>query len=428
MNQELFSYLAASPTPFHAVAHSAKLLEQSGCIRLTEREDWTLEPGKSYYVTRNGSSLIAFRLPGEDFTGFQIAAAHTDSPCLKIREQAESVSAGCVRLSAEPYGGMLRFTWTDRPLSIAGRVLVRTERGAEARLIDFGKPVAVIPNVAIHMNRKANEDMSWNPAVDLLPLYRQEGSAVSLREAVAELAGVKEADLLSWDLMLYNPQSGVEWGDYISAPRLDDLQCAFSALKGFLEAKESSAAAVCCLFDNEEVGSLTKQGASSTFLRDTLLRVNETCGRTPAEFRQAVAQSFLLSCDNAHAVHPNHPEYADKNHPVRMNGGIVLKFNAMQKYTSDAVSAAVVRMLCERVSVPTQIYVNRADMAGGSTLGNLVNAQVSLNAADIGLAQLAMHSSFETAGARDTEYLVRTLREFFGTALDISAPNAFCLR
>ena len=300
----------------------------------------------------------------------------------------------------------------DRPLSVAGRVLVQTDRGMQSRLIDFARPCAIIPNVAIHMNRKVNDGYTYDLAVDMLPLYG--GEAGTFRDAVAELAGCSADDILATDLYLYNPQPGVEWGEYISAPRLDDLQCAFASLEAFLTAPEAGNLPVYCLFDNEEVGSRTKQGAESTFLPDTLLRICAACG---AELTRKLPGSFMISCDNGHAMHPNHPEYADKNHAIHMNQGIAIKFNANQHYTSDGVSAGLFRLLCRQADVPVQYYCNRADMAGGSTLGNIANTKISVNTVDIGLPQLAMHSSFETAGSRDTACLVRALTRFFSVCL-----------
>lgn len=423
MNRALIEYIAASPTAFHAVARTAKQLDEAGYTSLSEGTSWVLEPGKGYYVTRNGSSLIAFRIPNGDFSGFMMTASHCDSPCFKIKENAELADEHYVRLSTEKYGGMLCASWMDRPLSVAGRVTVRTEQGIEVRLVNLEDTTVMIPNVAIHMNRQANDGMKYNPAVDMLPLYGTKSDKGTLRARVATCAGVEEKDVLTTDLFVYNPEQGKEWSGYVSAPRLDDLQCAFSALTAFLQAGESSSIPVYCLFDNEEVGSTTKQGAASTFLADVLGRI---AGSADA-LRCHVANSFLVSCDNAHAVHPNHPEYMDKNHAVYMNGGVVIKYNANQKYTSDAVSAAIFRLVCESADVPIQMYANRADMMGGSTLGNIANTQVSLNTVDIGLPQLAMHSAYETAGAADTEYMVRALTAFYGKSLHMERDGSYNL-
>ena len=432
MNHALFSYIAASPTAYNAVTHTARLLEEAGYLPLSESRDWKPEAGRGYYVTRNGSSLIAFRMPEGDFSGFMMTAAHGDSPCFKIKENAELADGHHLRLSVERYGGMLCATWLDRPLSIAGRITVRTPAGMAVKTVDLADTHAVIPTVAIHMNRNANENASYNAAVDMIPLLGEASDAGLLRRRVAEAAGVEESDILTTDLFLYNPQPGMEWGGYISAPRLDDLQCAFSSLTAFIESGKSlrkpATLPVYCLFDNEEVGSHTKQGAASTFLYDVLNRIASACGLSPSDVARRMACSFLVSCDNAHAVHPNHPEYQDKNHAVYMNGGVVIKYNANQKYTSDAVSAGIFGLICERADVPFQRYANRADMAGGSTLGNIANTQVSLNTVDIGLPQLAMHSAYETAGAKDTAHMVRALTAFFETEIRMETDGTYEIR
>ena len=427
INQELFEYISACPTAYQAAAHTADLLEAAGYTRLCENDGWKLLPGHGYFVTRNFSSLIAFRLPGGAPSGYMISAAHGDSPCFKIKESAELSGAHYTRLSAERYGGMLCASWMDRPLSIAGRVVVRAENGIETRFADLREPAALIPNVAIHMNRAANDGMSYNAAVDMIPLSGESG-AVTLRSRIAENIGCSEEDILTTDLFAYNPQPGIEWNGFVSSPRLDDLQCAFASLKAFLSSGVSSgSAAVYCLFDNEEVGSMTKQGAASTFLSDVLERIGCCMGLDREERLRALGSSCIVSCDNAHAVHPNHPEYMDPNHAVYMNGGVVIKYNASQKYSSDAVSAAIFRLVCEKAGVPFQHYANRADMPGGSTLGNIANSHVSVNTVDIGLAQLAMHSAFETAGADDTRHMINALTAFFGSSLRMSADGRYDL-
>lgn len=424
MNKKLFEYITAAPTAYHAVANTASILREKGYTELFEGEKWLLEAGKGYFVTRNGSSVIAFRVPRSDFSGFMITAAHSDSPSFKIKENAELSDGKYLRLSTEKYGGMLCSTWLDRPLSIAGRITVRTENGFETRLVDLGDFSAIIPNVAIHMNRNANDGMTYNAAVDMLPLIGEASESGSFLCRVAQTANVKKEDIVTTDLFLYNIEDGREWGAFITAPRLDDLQCAFASLAAFLGAEESESAPVYCLFDNEEVGSQTKQGAASTFLYDVLWRINASFG-DGEDYMCRVARSFLVSCDNAHAVHPNHPEFADKNHTPVMNGGIVIKYNANQRYTTDAVSAALFKLICEEAGVPVQYYANRADMPGGSTLGNIAGTQVSLNSIDIGLAQLAMHSALETAGAKDTEYMVNALTRFFSRSLKTEKNGTF---
>ncbi len=428
MNKKLFDFIAKSPTPFHAVKNVCESLKEKGYSELCEGEKWNLEAGKGYYVTRNGSSVIAFRVPENDFSGFMLTASHCDSPCFKIKENAELPDNIYVRLSTEGYGGMLCSTWLDRPLAVAGRITVRTEKGISVRLVDTKEPCAIIPNVAIHMNREANKGMNYNPAVDMLPLFCESAGKGSFRALIAKTAGCDEKDILTTDLVVYNPQYGTEWNGFVSAPRLDDLQCAFGALEAFTSAKKAASLPVYCLFDNEEVGSQTKQGAASTFIAAVLERISENLGLSASEHYEKIANSFMLSCDNAHAVHPNHPEFQDKNHAVYMNKGIVIKYNANQRYTSDAVSAAIFALVCEEAGVPFQRYANRADMPGGSTLGNIANTQVSLNTVDIGLPQLAMHSSYETAGAKDTEYYVKALTCFYGKTLVMEKDGEYSIK
>jgi aspartyl aminopeptidase len=422
-NQELFDYIASSPSPYHAVASTTEILSKNGFTELCENGEWTLEAGHAYYVTRNSSSLIAFRTPSDDFSGFMITAAHCDSPCFKVKDNSQLCDGSYIRLSGERYGGMLCSTWLDRPLSVAGRVAVKNSSGFEMKLVDLSVPCALIPNIAIHLNRNANDSASYNPATDMIALWSDSEGKRTFKSSLAKSAGCDEKDIVAQDLFLYNTQHGTKWSNYISAPRLDDLQCAFAALKALLNANAEKNLPVYCLFDNEEVGSQTKQGAASTFLQDILERISASLSLTPIQIKNKIANSFLVSCDNAHAVHPNHPELSDKNHSVYMNRGIVIKHNANQKYTTDAVSAALFRLICQKCGVPCQDYANRADMPGGSTLGNIANTKVSLNSVDIGLAQLAMHSSYETAGADDTDYMIKALTEFYAQSINISGNS-----
>lgn len=427
--KELFSFIESSPTAFHAVDTMKEMLETEGYQPLLESREWKLEEGGKYYVTRNGTSLLAFRIPKKNFCGFQIMAGHSDSPAFKIKENPEMGAEGAyVRLNVEKYGGMLCAPWFDRPLSVAGRLIVKTKDGISSRLVNVDRDLVLIPSLAIHMNRKANEEQKYNVQKDLLPLYGMADSKGSFMKTVAETAGVAEEEILGNDLFVYNREKGSVWGaneEFISIGRLDDLQCVFGSLKGFLAAADGDSIPVHCVFDNEEVGSSTKQGAASTFLQDVLVRISEGLGKTLSQYRQALASSFMISADNAHAVHPNYGEKAcPTNRPV-LNGGIVIKYSANQKYTTDGISAAMFRTICERAAVPYQVYLNRSDMAGGSTLGNLSANQVAVNCVDIGLPQLAMHSPYETAGVKDTEYLIRAAKVFFESAVRENAAGEY---
>lgn len=421
--QKMLQFLKACPTAFHAVARMGAELEAHGYQRLWENEKWSLELGGRYYVTRNDSSIIAFHMGTElSQYGFHIIASHSDSPTFKIKEQAElEIRRKYVQLNTEGYGGMLCSTWFDRPLSVAGRVIVREDDRLITKLLNFDRDLVLIPSMAIHMNRSANDGFAYNKQVDLLPLLGSGGiKRGGLRRLVAEELNVLESEIYGSDLYLYNRQEPSIWGaeeEYVSSQRLDDLQCAYASLQGFLDGYQEQAVQVFACFDNEEVGSRTKQGAGSTFLYDTLRRIHLGLDKTEEEYYQAIAGSLMLSADNAHAVHPNHPERTDLENCVYMNEGVVIKSHAGQKYTSDALSIALFRTICERAGVPIQFFANRSDMAGGSTLGNISSEKVSLKSVDIGLAQLAMHSAYETAGVKDTDYMIRAAREFFSTRI-----------
>lgn len=415
--QDLLDFLDRSPTCYHAVAELAAKLTAAGYRLLQEQEPWTLAPGQGYFVIRGQASLAAFRVPEGPWRGFAIAAAHSDSPTFKVREEAEVSGAGkTMRLSVEPYGGGIYRSWLDRPLSVAGRVLVRTAAGVEPRLVNVDRDLLVIPSVAIHMDRTVNKGTALNPAVDLLPLLGCGREPGAFRKLIAEAAGVREEHLLSTELFLYPRTKAVQAGlngEFIVSPRLDDLQCVFGCMEGFLAARPGGSLPVLAVFNNEEVGSNTRQGADSTFLTDVLERIADGCGLSREAWKTAVANSFMVSADNAHAIHPAHPEYADKGEFPVLNGGIVIKYNANQRYTTDAVSGAVFQAVCQEAGVPTQRYSNRADLPGGSTLGNISTAHLSVPTVDIGLPQLAMHSVCETAGAADTEYLVKAMTTYF---------------
>lgn len=424
MNNNLLKFIENSPTAFHAVENVKAELKALEFTELYEGLKWNIEKGKSYFVSRNNSSLIAFKVPEGDFKGFMISATHSDSPAFKIKENPELKDKFYTRLSVEKYGGMIDSTWLDRPLSIAGRVLVKTENGVSTKLVNFKEPVAIIPNVAIHLNRKANEGNALNAAVDLLPVVGvAKDESKCFLSAVAERADVNESDILSSDLFLYNREKGYEWGDFVSSPRLDDLQCVYASLKAFENSEAKCSMPVLAVFDNEEVGSSTKQGADSTFMKFALKKISYAMGLNEADFADKIAGSFMLSCDNAHGVHPNHSEMTDSNHQCTLNGGVVVKFNANQSYCTDGVTSAILRRISENAGVPTQAYTNRADIRGGSTLGNIANTQLSMLSADIGLAQFAMHSSYETAGSKDTEYMVKLLEAFFASAIEIKADG-----
>ena len=424
----LIRFLEDSPTSFHAAANIGEILLEAGFTELREGERWEILPGGSYFVTRNQSSVISFKIPSGGFTGFQIIASHSDSPSFKVKEKPEMEAEGhYIKLNVEKYGGMLCAPWMDRPLSVAGRLVVREGKRLVSKLVKVDRDLLMIPNLAIHFNREVNEGYKYNPQVDMLPLYGGADAKGTFLRTVAEWAGVKEEDILGHDLFLYSRTPGTVWGaggEFVSCGRLDDLQCAFASLKGFVDGENQSHVSVYAVLDNEEVGSSTKQGAASTFLKDTLKRINRCLGRDEEEYLMSLASSFMISADNAHAVHPNLQDKADPTNRPYMNEGIVIKYNANQKYTTDAVSAAMLRTLCREAGVPFQTFANRSDMAGGSTLGNISNSHVSLNTVDVGLAQLAMHSPYETAGMKDTCYFMEAAKHFYSRG--IRAGEAGC--
>ena len=430
INKGLFDFIGASPTAFHSVANAAKMLEAAGFSELCESGEWQLSAGEGYYVTRNGSSLIAFRFPEGDFNGYMMTAAHGDSPAFRIKENALLDGKDYVRFSTEKYGGMLCAPWFDRPLSVAGRIIVKDGNRLTTKLINVDRDLLMIPNLAIHMNREVNDGYKYNIQKDMLPLYRMSNSGKAFKEMIAEEAGVSVDQIKGMDLFLYNRMEGTIWGcdgEFISAPRLDDLQCAFTSTMALLNSESDRCIPVVAVFDNEEVGSGTKQGAGSTFLYDILRRINRSLGRTEEEYLTSLASSFMVSADNGHAVHPNYADKTDPTNRTYLNGGLVIKHSANQKYTTDAVSAAVMRCLCERAGVPYQEFLNRSDILGGSTLGNISNAQVSLNTVDIGLPQLAMHSPYETAGSKDMAYMEKAFEEFFKSAIRAEGDGTLVL-
>lgn len=464
--RDMLNFIEKSPSCYHVIHNIRQDLEQDGFVELKETKEWNLVPGGRYFVVRGDSSMIAFSLPErKKIAGFHIIASHSDSPTFKIKEAPEmTVEDKYVKLNTEPYGGMILSTWMDRPLSVAGRLAIsvaeadaiaagngaddivacnigtkaKKQSGKEKKtesveklpeepkrkivtqLVNIDKDLLVIPNLAIHMNRDINKGVEYNLQTDMLPLFAgcQKGAVSgAFLESVAKAAGVKTEDILGHDLFLYVREKGRilgEKGEFLLSPRLDDLQCAYTSAQAFRESSPMEYINVCAIFDNEEVGSSTRQGANSTFLEDTLMRIGDGLHVDRGGYLRWIAGSFLISADNAHAVHPNHPEKADPTNRPYLNGGIVIKYHGSQKYTTDGVSAAKMKNICRQAGVPWQAYANRSDIVGGSTLGNISNSHVSVLSVDVGLPQLAMHSAVETAGAKDVEYAVRAFRVFFG--------------
>ena len=418
--RECLAFIEKSVSAFHAVENAKEMLRAGGFNALREGEEWGLCPGEGYYVERNDSSLIAFRVPEGEIRGFHIIASHSDSPCFKIKPKSQiTVEDSYGKLDVEPYGGMIYATWLDRCLSVAGRIVYSDGGELKSRNVNVDEDLLVIPNVAIHLDREINKNLTYNPQVDLLPLLwagkTQTDQEDVLLKKTALAAGVDQERILGKDLFLYVRDSGKlagASGELMISPRLDDLECVFASLKGFLGVRPEKYISVCAVFDNEEVGSLTRQGAASTFLEDTLAKAAASLAGEK-EMDRLLAESFMISADNAHGVHPNHPEKADPLNRPYLNQGIVIKYHGGQKYTTDAWSEAVMKEICRKTDVPWQTYSNRSDIAGGSTLGNISVGRVPVPSVDIGLPQLAMHSAVETAGTRDLTFLIEAAKVFY---------------
>lgn len=420
LKKSFFDFVKKSPTAYHAIDAVRTRLLTEGYTQLYEKDSWTLEDGKGYFVIRGASSVIAFRYR-KDHVGFMMSTAHTDSPTFKIKPSV-STSDRYVKLDVEKYGGAIHHTWLDRPLSVAGRVFVKSADGISSKLVDLERDVAVIPSVALGMQPEQNSSLTLNIAKDLQPLFAAKDTSRSLLSMVAECVGVSDAEIISHDLMLYNRNEPTELGaesEFILAPRIDDLCCAFSALEGFIAASPSASVPVLALFDNEEIGSESKNGAASTFLSDVLHRISPN----HEDYMRRISQSFMVSADVAHAVHPNSPELSDRGNAPMLNGGVVIKYNANQRYATDGEAAAVFMLICEKAAVPFQSFTVRADRPCGSTIGHISATRVSVPTVDIGIAQLSMHSANETMGARDLEYTAAAMREYFSSSLAVSGND-----
>ena len=420
---EFLDYLNHSHSAYHAQANLVELLNARGYTQLEEGADWSLTPGGSYYVCRGGATVIAFRIPAAPAKGFLISAAHTDRPSFKLKENGEKTGT-YTSLLVECYGGALMAPWLDRPLSLAGRVLVETEQGAKAALIDIQKDLLLIPNVAIHMNRQANDGYKWNQVMDMNPMLGGKAVQGKLNALLEQEAGGK---ILGHDLYLYLREEPKVWGmedEFISAQGLDDLQSVWGCFQGFLNAGESEDIPVFCALNSEEIGSRTQNGADSSVMEDTLVRIAQGL---KLDIRRLLSQSFLISADNAHAIHPNHPELADAANAPVMGEGVVLKFNSNQRYCTDGLCAAIFRKVCQKAGERVQTYYNRPDIPGGSTLGCVSIAHVSVPTADIGLPQLAMHSCYETASVADTISLMNIMESYYSSTLEMNEAG-FTLR
>ena len=418
--EELFRFLDAGVSAFHSTAAAAAILEAEGYVNCPESAAWELAPGGKYYTTRNGSAVLAWRMPKGTLTGWHVTASHSDSPTWKIKELDGGKDAVFARAETEGYGGMIMPSWIDRPLSVAGRILVRTEEGVKSILVHPDRALACIPNVCIHFDHEVNKGKNYNPQVDLQPIFGAEGG--SLKDTLAAEAGEKAEDILATDLVLCITEKaqrvGLQ-GEYFMSGRIDDLECAYATLYGFLQGRgeEAGRGDIWVMFDNEEVGSSSRQGAQGTLMADVLARIEESMGVSREQSIRARTNSLVLSADNGHATHPNHPEKSDPANPVVMGGGVLLKYNARQTYTTSGFTGAAFTAICKKAGVPVQVFANRADVPGGSTLGNLLGHQILMPMVDIGLGQLAMHSAMETASCADAEYMAKAVAEYYNTPI-----------
>lgn len=416
-NQGLFDFIKKSPSSFHVINNIKNTLTSQGFECICEKDRWELKPGGKYYTIKNNSSIIAFVLPKGKFNRYQVIATHSDAPSFKVKGTPEVKYKDIyTTLDVEAYGGALLAPWFDRPLSIAGRIVYSGENGIQEKLVDFEKDCVCIVNLAIHLNREANMGMKYKVSKDMKPIWAGNEQNKSFIEELASISGIDKDDILDYDLYLYNRMEGKIWGandEFISAPKLDDLQCTYSGLEAFIDGKSEGGVNVFAVFDNEEVGSATRQGAGSTFFSSVLKRIANVQESGEEMYARLLAESYLISADNAHALHPNYPERSDEHNPVHPNGGVVIKYTASQKYTTDGKSGAYIKSWCKQAGVKYQSYYNHPDVRGGSTLGSICITQVPMKAADIGAAQLAMHSPYETSGVEDTESLIKLMKVFY---------------
>lgn len=423
--QNLIDYIYDSPTAYHAVAKAKEELSKAGFVEIKEEDKWKLEKGGKYFVTKNDSALTAFVVgKGEiEKSGFKIIGAHTDSPSFRIKPSPEMVVDNVyVRLNTEVYGGPIINTWMDRPLSIAGRVTLRSKDilHPETRLVNIKRPIMIIPNLAIHMNRNVNTGIELNKQKDLLPLLSMVNENLEknnyLISAIAKELSVDLKEIIDFDLFLYEYEKGSIIGlnnEFISSSRLDDLAMVHAGISAISRNSSVQATNVIVCFDNEEVGSSTKQGADSNMLVDILERITISLHKNREEFFRAISKSFIISADNAHAVHPNSPEKNDPTNKPYINKGPVIKISASQSYTTDSNSDAVYELICEKANVSIQKFVNRSDARGGSTIGPISSTHLNIRSVDMGSPTLAMHSIRELGGVLDHFYVTKSFEEFY---------------
>lgn len=416
ISNKLMSFLDKSHSNFHAVNEMAAMMDDLGFKRLKMNEEWKLDDQSKYYVLVNNSSVFAFDLNGykKEF-GYKIVASHTDAPTFKVKPNAVQIQNNYIIVNAEAYGGLIDYTWMDRPLKLAGRVIVKDGDKLTTRLYDSQSAVGIIPSLAIHMNRAVNSETKFNRHTQMRPLLGQ-AETFDFKAYLAKSLNVGEDAVVDYDLVFKPYEKATYVGvqqEFIASNHLDNLQSAYLTFEAFINSENNNAINVYASFDNEEVGSMTKQGAQATILKDILNRISFAMEQTPEQHLVSVAKSFIVSADNAHANHPNYLSANDENHFVDLNGGVVIKYSANQKYTTDSLSAALMMRLSQLSGAKVQTYVNRADAPGGSTLGAISGTQISIMSVDIGLPQLAMHSSMELSGTEDNSAMFELMKSFY---------------
>lgn len=425
---EFLEFIKNSPTSYHAVSEIKKELDKNGFIELNEKKKLDIKLSGKYYIVRNLSSIVAFQIPNKlDNYGFNITAAHTDSPTFKLKPNFTYDIDRYNMLNTEVYGGPILNTFFDRPLNIAGRVMVKKNNKLELKLVSFDKYVCSIPNLCIHFNRDVNNGVKINPQVDCIPLLSDKNNGGDLLGFIANKLGVKKENIVSHDLFLATVDRGMIGGlndEFIMAPQIDNLECAYALCQGLINSKiKDNTINVMALFNAEEIGSRTRDGADSNLLDDILKRISLALGKTIDEHIIALNNSFMVSADNAHAYHPSYPSKYDPTNRVYMNEGIVIKSAARGSYTTDGYTLGIFRSICDKVGAKYQYMTNRSDIPGGGTLGAISLSHLSIPSVDIGLSELAMHSAMETCGRYDLEELIKAISEYYSIHLEFIDDN-----
>ena len=424
INKLLLDLFNNSYNEYFAISNIKKLLDENGFICLLENEKYEISLGKSYYILRDGSSIIAFKVPEKlDELYFKIVASHSDSPVLKIKENPTVIENGYNKLKVEKYGGMIVSSWLDKPLGIAGRVCYKNGNVITTRLVKFPTNL-IIPNVAIHQNRDINNGFIYNPQIDLLPILGLGNN--DLFKELLDSTKNKEEEILSYDLNLYNKEKAVLGGinnEFIYSPKEDNLVSAYISILSLISSISYDGISLGVVFNNQEVGSSSLNGADSDFLATNLKRIGKSLGFSNDELSRALVKSYLVSLDNAHAIHPNHPEMSDNKNNCLINEGVVIKHNSNMLYTSEAISTAIIKLIANKENISLQTFFNRADARGGSTLGNISLTHVSIRSVDLGIPQLAMHSNYEVMGSKDTINAYKLLKALFNSKIKIEGEN-----